>query len=290
MELKIAALQCSVSPSAKEHLSSAQHGVAAANIKISPYPPLSLQIDELPDWLTKFGYLPPPDPITGQLQTQEELTKAIMVMQQFGGLEATGVLDEATFKLMKTPRCSLPDLAEAKSRKKRYTQGANKWKKRNLSWRVRTFPKDSHLGHDTVRALLYYALKVWSDITPLNFHEVAGEPKEKLEAPHLGNNLRGSSLFISDTEGMDLFAVAVHEFGHAIGLAHISATESIMRPYYQGPVGDPLKYDLPYEDKVRIWQLYGVRESVSPTAKPEISNADNHPMLPDFPENHSTVP
>ncbi|ETE59172.1 Matrix metalloproteinase-17, partial [Ophiophagus hannah] len=225
------------------------------------------------DWLTKFGYLPPPDPITGQLQTQEELTKAIMVMQQFGGLEATGILE-------------------------------------------------SHLGHDTVRALMYYALKVWSDITPLNFHEVAGNNADiQIDFSKTDHNddypfdgpggtvahaffpgehhTAGDTHFdddeywtfrSSDTDGMDLFAVAVHEFGHAIGLTHISATESIMRPYYQGPVGDPLKYDLPYEDKVRIWQLYGVRESVSPTAKPEISNADDHPILPDFPENRSTVP
>uniref|UniRef100_A0A8D0F5B7 Peptidase metallopeptidase domain-containing protein n=1 Tax=Strix occidentalis caurina TaxID=311401 RepID=A0A8D0F5B7_STROC len=83
-------------------------------------------------------------------------------------------MDEATLELMKTPRCSLPDLATTETRRKRFAQAVTKWSKRNLSWRVRTFPKESHLGHDTVRALMYYALKVWSDITPLNFHEVAG--------------------------------------------------------------------------------------------------------------------
>lgn len=187
--------------------------------------------------------------------------------------------DEATLALMKTPRCSLPDLPlGAQARRKRQTPPPTKWSKRNLSWRyvagvgapqdsislsfyhpwgqssserippvcrlwveggacpemqvwswrlrvtpglicihllgtrkwqmirerscqgraifyprgrsvkasgtaglysdpdprVRTFPRDSPLGRDTVRALMYYALKVWSDITPLNFHEVAG--------------------------------------------------------------------------------------------------------------------
>ncbi|NP_001096469.1 matrix metalloproteinase-17 precursor [Xenopus tropicalis] len=284
--------------------------------------PTAEDINRGVDWLTKFGYLPPPDPVTGQLQTQEELSKAIKAMQEFGGLKATGILDEPTLELMKTPRCSLPDLSHSQaSRKKRSAQPVTKWSKRNLSWRVRNFPKESSLGHDTVRALMYYALKVWSDITPLNFHEVAGNnadiqidfsradhndgypfdgpggtvahaffPGEHLTSGDTHFDDEESWTFrSSDIHGMDLFAVAVHEFGHAIGLTHISDMESIMRPYYQGPVGDPLKYDLPYDDKVRIWQLYGVRESVSPTAKPDVSKTEDHPFLPDLPENRSTI-
>ncbi|XP_072271819.1 matrix metalloproteinase-17 [Pyxicephalus adspersus] len=284
--------------------------------------PTAEDINRGVDWLTRFGYLPLPDPVTGQLQTQEELSKAIKAMQEFGGLKPTGILDEATLELMKTPRCSLPDLSQTEAtRRKRNIQMVTKWNKRNLSWRVRTFPKESSLGHDTVRALMYYALKVWSDITPLNFHEVAGNNADiQIDFSRADHNdgypfdgpggtvahaffpgdyhTSGDTHFddeeswtfrSSDVNGMDLFAVAVHEFGHAIGLTHISDMDSIMRPYYQGPVGDPLKYNLPYDDKVRIWQLYGVRESVSPTAKPEVSGAEEHPFLPDLPENRSTI-
>ncbi|KAK5851857.1 hypothetical protein PBY51_023375 [Eleginops maclovinus] len=203
------------------------------------------QLDTGVDWLSKFGYLPPPDPVTGQLQTKEALTKAIKAMQKYGGLKETGVLDQATLGLMKTPRCSLPDVSEAEGtmgRMKRDVNPQNKWSKRHLSWRVRTFPKDSALlGRDTVRALMYYALKVWSDIAPLNFHEVAGSdadiqidftkadhndgypfdgpggtvahaffPGERFTAGDTHFDDDEAWTFRSpDTHGMDLFAVAV---------------------------------------------------------------------------------
>ncbi|XP_073864538.1 matrix metalloproteinase-17 isoform X9 [Macaca fascicularis] len=219
---------------------------------------------------------------------------------------------------MRTPRCSLPDLPVlTQARRRRQAPAPTKWNKRNLSWRVRTFPRDSPLGRDTVRALMYYALKVWSDIAPLNFHEVAGSAADiQIDFSKADHNdgypfdgpggtvahaffpgdhhTAGDTHFdddeawtfrSSDAHGMDLFAVAVHEFGHAIGLSHVAATHSIMRPYYQGPVGDPLRYGLPYEDRVRVWQLYGVRESVSPTAQPE-----EPPLLPEPPDNRSSIP
>lgn len=197
-----------------------------------------------------------------------------------------------------------------------------KWNKRNLSWRVRTFPRDSPLGRDTVRALMHYALKVWSDIAPLNFHEVAGSRADiQIDFSTADHNDRypfdgpggavahaflpsdhhtaGDTHFdddeawtfrSSDAHGMDLFAVAVHEFGHAIGLGHVAAARSVMQPYYRGPVGDPLHYGLPYEDRVRVWQLYGVRESVSPTAQPDTAEPEEPPLLPEPPNNRSSTP
>lgn len=44
------------------------------------------------DWLTKYGYLPPPDPSTGQLQAWTAVTQAVKKMQKYAGLDDTGVL------------------------------------------------------------------------------------------------------------------------------------------------------------------------------------------------------
>lgn len=42
----------------------------------------------------KYGYLPPSDPSTGQLQAWTAVTKAVRVMQRFAGLKETGVVGE----------------------------------------------------------------------------------------------------------------------------------------------------------------------------------------------------
>lgn len=42
----------------------------------------------------KYGYLPPSDPSTGQLQAWTAVTNAVRAMQRFAGLRDTGVVGE----------------------------------------------------------------------------------------------------------------------------------------------------------------------------------------------------
>ncbi|XP_069507798.1 matrix metalloproteinase-25 [Ambystoma mexicanum] len=274
------------------------------------------------DWLTRYGYLPAPDPLTAQQQTLEALKSAIKTMQRFAGLKETGTLDDATIRMMQRPRCSLPDIigtSELMRRRKRYALSGTVWKKSQLTWRVRSFPQTPSLPKDTVRILMYYALKVWSNASQITFQEDSTDSSDILidfsksyhedgypfdgpggtlaHAFFPGEHpISGNTHFDDDEtwtynsvedQGTDLFAVAVHEFGHALGLAHSSVENSIMKPYYQGPVGDPTKYQLPPDDVYGIEQLYG-KKRLDPGREVPVIPMPTQPRIPHSPPQRPT--
>lgn len=283
----------------------------APTLSPAPVTPTEDQSTQLVDWLTKYGYLPAPDPSTGQLQAWTSVTSAVKAMQRFAGLKDTGVLDEETLVLMKSPRCSLPDQDQASASASNHERGSSRrrrravamWTRRNINWRLRSYPSSSRLSREMIRSLVYYALRVWSEPTPLDFHEVASPEAADLQVDFLhgshgdgypfdgAGGAVGHAFFPSDlvraggvhldaeedwafrqpaTEGTDLFTVLLHEFGHALGLVHSTSRHSVMRPYYQGPAGDPLHYSLGAQDLEHITTLYGKRNQLLATDAPRL--------------------
>ncbi|XP_018397983.1 PREDICTED: matrix metalloproteinase-2-like [Cyphomyrmex costatus] len=161
----------------------------------------------------------------------------------------------------------------------------------NFSKRLNNLRSEQPSGLDTggVRLELSKALDLWARNSKLTFQEINSDHADILVYFHRGyhgdgypfdgrgqilahaffpGKDRGGDAHFdeeeiwlledeSNEEGTSLFAVAAHEFGHSLGLAHSSVQGALMYPWYQGLSPN---YELPEDDRHGIQQMYGAPE------------------------------
>ncbi|XP_054830874.1 matrix metalloproteinase-18-like [Eublepharis macularius] len=204
------------------------------------------------------------------------LEERIMEMQKFFHLTVTGKMDAETGKVMKQPRCGVPDVAQ-------YRASPQVWTKKVLTYRINNYTPD--LPKSRVEQIIRQALNVWSEVTPLTFQRTYGPADIEISfaygahgdynpfdgrggtlahAYFPGRDIGGDAHFdeserwSESNREVNLFLVAAHEFGHSLGLEHSNVRGALMFPTYY--YVNPNSFRLPLDDKQRIWRLYGKRK------------------------------
>ncbi|XP_028855674.1 collagenase 3-like [Denticeps clupeoides] len=208
------------------------------------------------------------------LHGADNFRSKIREMQSFFRLEVTGNLDTDTLEVMQKARCGVPDVAEYN-----VFPRTLKWDKTDVTFRIVNFTPD--LPKSAVEQAIRRALKAWSDVTPLKFkriHEGTADimisfgsrehgdfnpfdgPGQLLaHAYPPGPGIGGDTHFDEEETWTDnaheynLYRVAAHEFGHALGLSHSNDEGALMFPIYTYAEGFPLSED----DVKGIQFLYG---------------------------------
>ncbi|XP_063807592.1 stromelysin-1-like [Pseudophryne corroboree] len=211
-------------------------------------------------------------------------------MQTFFGLDVTGKVNKETLQVMLKPRCGVPDV-------KRFSlfPGNPKWEKTSLIYRIVNYTPD--LTNSDVDYAIAQALRLWSEVTPLSFRQsYSGDadimisfdykdhgdffpfdgPLGVLAHAFAPGQAIGGDAHFDEAEtwtlgrqGTNLFLVALHELGHALGLEHSKNKLAIMYPTLQdNTFVSPPSFKLFSDDVAGIQALYGARKPSVPKPNP----------------------
>ncbi|KAE8697461.1 hypothetical protein F3Y22_tig00110621pilonHSYRG00306 [Hibiscus syriacus] len=232
-------------------------------------------VNQIKKYLKTYGYYHHDTKHTLDDQFDDPLESALKTYQEYLGIDVTGRIDSDTIQAMLTPRCGVPDgLVSNYS----FPGAPYKWRTRNLAWSIRN--SVTGFTEATLSPIFAEAWKSWADVSPFSFREVKNNVRHEIDIGffpnnhgdgnpfgrafahayyptdgrvHFNENWNWTSNPTKEKSKVDVQSIAVHEFGHALGLDHSSEKAAVMYAFFNPGI---MKRDLTDDDKKGIKALY----------------------------------